>query len=73
MDNSTNTTLLLTTFLRGLATDIEKEKLTEIELEKVGEFFMNFLFFKNADKNVDNEDFLKFLTMGWYIYSQLKN
>ena len=65
-----NTTLLLTTFLRTLATDIENDKLTEQQLQQVGEFFMTFLFLKDNKKS--DKDFMKFITMGWYVYNNLK-
>jgi hypothetical protein len=68
-----NTTLLLTTFLRTLATDIENGKLPDDKLQQVGEFFMTFLFLQDLEKNKKSDkDFLKFMTMGWYVYNNLQ-
>ncbi len=71
-------------FLRNLATSIEKNKLLPIQIQRVGEFFMSYKFQEQAiadgnslddkdkDKDFDfdfnEEDFMKFLVLGWYIY-----
>ncbi len=68
-----NPTTLLVPFLRKLADNIEQKTLTNEQLFKVGEFFMAFLFQKEMAKAVDDtdEDFMKFLTLGWWIYKQV--
>lgn len=65
-------------FLRKLATDIENEILLPEQLKRVGEFFMSYQFQEQtiSDKNSDvydfnDEDAKKFLTLGWYVYTQI--
>ena len=62
-------------FLRNLADSIENNTLQSEQLEKVGEFFMSYKMTQNENKNTEEEfdtmDVIKFITMGWYIYSIL--
>lgn len=65
-----NATLLLVPFLRKLADGIEKNTLTDEQIFKIGEFFISFLFQQDANKTED-EEFMKFLTLGWFVYKQI--
>ena len=71
-------------FLRDLADDIESKKLQEEQLVKVGEFFMYFKFTEeygthtgthtgtHEEQSSDEDmDIVKFISLGWYIYSHL--
>jgi hypothetical protein len=77
LDNSSNKRLI--PFLRDLADSIEKRQLLPKQLQSIGEFFMTYQFQEQAvrDNNLDNEentlefsqeDLVKFLVMGWFIY-----
>tara|TARA_Y100000389_G_C17456976_1_gene518791 strand:+ start:2564 stop:2863 length:300 start_codon:yes stop_codon:yes gene_type:complete len=69
-------------FLRNLATSIEQKKLLPVQLQRIGEFFMSYKFQEQAiadgnslddgesskDFDFNEEDFMKFLVLGWYIY-----
>jgi hypothetical protein len=66
-------------FLRNLATSIEEKKLLPQQLQRIGEFFMSFKFQEQAiadgdiidtasDCELNEQDFMKFLILGWYIY-----
>ena len=62
-------------FLRTLADSIETNTLQSEQLQKVGEFFMSYKMSQNENQNTyeefDTMDVIKFITMGWYIYSML--
>jgi hypothetical protein len=72
----------LAPFLRELALSIESEELEKDQLKCVGEFFMSYKFYekrngwKKEEEEEDEEEFeemdvVKFITMGWWIYSQI--
>lgn len=63
----------LVLFFRNLADSIEKEELSEKQMSFIGEFYMSYQF-QNELENIKEEDFIKFLVLGWYIYTiVLKN
>lgn len=65
---------LLSPFLRKLADDIDKKKLSPEEMQRIGEFYISWVFYLNLDEQeeeISDKDFTKFLTMGWYVYKQL--
>ena len=60
-------------FLRNLANSIESKNLTNQQLERISEFFMSYQF-KEDISNEDEyspEELVKFLFLGWYIYSHI--
>jgi hypothetical protein len=71
--------LLLSPFLRMLADRIDSETITESELQHIGEFYMSHLFREQVVKDNSEDtaeeftekDFKKFLTLGWYVYTQI--
>ena len=67
MDNNSNA--LLAPFLRKLASEIDNNTLSTQQLQQIGEFFMAFLF--NYKEPSKNDDFMKFIIMGWYIYTYI--
>ena len=69
MDNFDPNSLLVP-FLRNLAENIEKGNLNQEELQKVGDFYMSYIF-NDQEKEMSNKEFLKFFAMGWYVYQQL--
>lgn len=64
--------VLLATFLRKLADSIDEKKLTDQQLCRIGEFFMSFIFKEKMKEDKHKEDdFLKFITLGWWVYTQI--
>lgn len=63
-------------FLINLASDINNGILNQDELQSVSEFYMLYKF-KSRINDDDEEDYLnqnelyKFLSLGWYIYSNM--
>ena len=69
MDNFDPNSLLVP-FLRNLAENIEKGNLNQEELQKVGDFYMSYIF-NEQEKEMSNKELLKFFAMVWYVYQQL--
>lgn len=74
MNGSNLTSNLLVPFLRTLADKVENNEVSKKQLQQVGEFFMTFLFQNQSvqrgeDTNDDTEEFKKFISLGWYIYT----
>ena len=82
MEVTKNTTLI--TFLRDTADSIENENIKDIDLRSVGEFYMKHCFLRETNlddegtsrqigntEEFDMKDLIKFLALGWYIYSVL--
>ena len=65
----TNKNLVL--FLHNLADSIENNTISQDNLQLVGEFFMSFEISQQPHTPCDTMDVIKFITMGWYIYSIL--
>uniref|UniRef100_A0A6C0D1D3 Uncharacterized protein n=1 Tax=viral metagenome TaxID=1070528 RepID=A0A6C0D1D3_9ZZZZ len=64
---------LLINFLKNIITDIETQKLSDDELKIVSEFYMRYKFnSESIDNTTSNEDFIKFLALGWYVYSYIE-
>lgn len=66
----------LINFLRNLANDIENNNIENENLLKTSQFMMNFQFQNQQDEQSDDysrDDMIKFLSLGWYIYTQLLN
>lgn len=71
-------------FLRNLADSIESKQLLPKQLAKIGEFFMEYQFHEQEEKDnnednkqsqneYDREDIMKFFSLGWYVYTHLLN
>jgi hypothetical protein len=79
MDNHENADASLIPFLRNLADSIESGKILPRQLQHIGEFFMSYQFQEQAIKDGDTSgmetqslkraDLMKFIVMGWHIYS----
>lgn len=59
----------LSIFLRNLASSIEDNSLNEEKLKLVSEFFISYQFYEASKE--DDLDFMKFMTLGWYVYQHL--
>lgn len=65
----------LVPFLRQLADYIETSQLTPEQLQQVGEFYMSYKVRNEITdtEEIDAMDFVRFLTLGLYIYKFLLN
>ena len=61
----------LIVFLRGLADGMESGTLSGEQIGRIGEFFMAYCMKEDENQEKDEQDFMKFLTVGWYIYNCL--
>jgi heme oxygenase len=67
MNELNMSTSKLSLFLRNLADKIDDETTTSTEILNVVEFYM-----KNVHtNNIDNNDFRKFVFLGWYMYQSI--
>lgn len=70
MDKNANS--LLAPFLRKLADDLDQKKLSPEELQLVGDFYMSWVLNSDSDESeISDKEFMKFVTMGWYVYRQI--
>ena len=66
-------------FLRELAESIESNTIESYELKKIGEFYLSWQFHKQTIEDSENQEIenfssdqlIKFLTLGWYVYTIL--
>jgi len=65
----------LAPFLRYLADSLEKNTLSPEQTQRIGEFFMSYLFAEEVKNDVEppEDDFKKFVVLGWYVYKQILN
>lgn len=68
----------LVPFLRNLADSIELKQIHQEQLKIVGEFFMSYKLHEelnnkdsNSDKEYEDMDIIKFITLGWWIYQHI--
>lgn len=61
----------LISFLQNLIISVEQGKLTTKQNSMLCEFYTHYKFKdrKHENQSFQTEDYLKFLTLGWYIYS----
>lgn len=61
-------------FLREVADLLDEDKLPETYKRIVSEFYMKYKFFDTClktDVETEDQQLLKFLSLGWYIHTQL--
>ena len=67
----------LAPFLRQLADYIENNQLSSDQIQQIGEFFMSYKIRNQSEENnseINNpSEFIKFLTLGMYIYRFVLN
>lgn len=67
----------LAPFLRQLADSIDSEQLTPEQMQQVGEFYMSYKVHNevtdDSTEEMDTMDFIRFLTLGMYIYKFILN
>ena len=79
IESDFNVDNLLSPFLRALANRIDNNQLNDKQLQRVGEFFMSYLFDNQVENdndsseecNISDNEFKKFLILGWWVYTQI--
>ena len=64
------TTNLIAGFMRSVADNLEKGQIPPEKLETIADFFVTYTSEPTQDQ-IEN-DMIKYLTMGWYVYSNIK-
>lgn len=72
-----NNNEILVNFLKELANKIENNQIENNNIIKISQFMMSYNF-ESSNNNENDEDFsrgdlIKFLSLGWYIYTQVLN
>ena len=73
-NQESNNNKKLTSFLRDIATLIEKNEIDKKQLQSVGEFYISWKYQevnKDSVSKDSDEDMIKFLVLGWYLYKIL--
>jgi len=60
-------------FLKNLTCSLEKDELNQQQLQKVSEFFMSYQLHEQVNTEFNEEEAIKFLTLGWYVYKVMLN
>jgi len=60
-------------FLKNLICSLEKDELNQQQLQRVSEFFMSYQLHEHVNTEFNEEDAIKFLTLGWYVYKVMLN
>jgi hypothetical protein len=64
----------LISFLQNLIIKVEQDNLSTRQHHAICEFYTCYKFKERKKEiTISNEDYLKFLTLGWYIYSQMES
>lgn len=76
MSEKVDVDTMMSTFLRKMADDIENHKLTDEQIQKIGEFYMEYVFDEqvkcdNEETEISDINFKKFLVLGWYIHHMI--
>ena len=72
-----NNNEILVNFLKELANKIENNQIENNNIIKISQFMMSYNF-ESSNNNENDEDFsrgdlIKFLSLGWYIYTKVLN
>lgn len=62
---------LLIDFFQDLVTKLQNNEIEDNKLRNLSEFMFKYRFDNEKSNNCQNEDFIKFLTLGWYVYSNM--
>ena len=60
-------------FLESIIHKIKTGDITPEQMRQIAEFYLAYEFKKDSDSAFSNKDMLNFLSLGWYIYSNLEN
>ena len=64
---------LLIGFFQDIIKKLENNQINEKKLRQLSEFMLTFKFENNGPLNCQSDDFVKFLTLGWYVYSNISD
>lgn len=59
-------------FLENLLNKLKNNQLTNEEQKDISEFYIKFLYLHNNEE-IDERKFIKYMSLGWYIYEFLNN
>jgi hypothetical protein len=59
-------------FLDDIKIAIQNKNISEANYNKLFDFYLSFQDTTQSNK-LDTDDFMKFFTLGWYVYSNIKN
>ena len=64
---------VLVDFYKSIAKEIENDIVTEEQLFELGEFYREYKFKEEmaSSKTSDKKELIKFLSLGWFIYSTI--
>ena len=60
------------TKLKSITQNYENDAYDDKTKQYISQFIINLDFINDVNNNIPNKDFLKFLSLGWYIYSNLQ-
>lgn len=60
----------LVLFLKNLANSVEQDTLDSEQLASISEFYMSWEFKKNTGE-YSSQELIKYLSLGWYLYTHL--
>ena len=60
------------TKLKSITQNYENDVYDDKTKQYISQFIINLDFINDVNNNIPNKDFLKFLSLGWYIYSNLQ-
>ena len=61
---------ILIPFLKTLANALETNILSQSQIQQIGEFHMTFQY-NNQTQILNENELLKYIVLGWYIYTQI--
>tara|TARA_Y100000996_G_C22514843_1_gene639966 strand:+ start:249 stop:512 length:264 start_codon:yes stop_codon:yes gene_type:complete len=62
-------------FLKEILDKLENNQLNDDQLAKIGQFRISYLYENQNENDIEysQDELVKFLSLGWYIYTQLIN
>tara|TARA_B100000401_G_scaffold208779_1_gene141040 strand:+ start:3497 stop:3709 length:213 start_codon:yes stop_codon:yes gene_type:complete len=64
---------LLIDFFQDMIRKLENNEINEKKLKQLSEFMLKYKFENNGPPSYQHDDFVKFLTLGWYVYSNISD
>tara|TARA_B110000438_G_C15806888_1_gene647825 strand:- start:740 stop:976 length:237 start_codon:yes stop_codon:yes gene_type:complete len=72
-----NNNEILVNFLKELTNQLENNQIENNNIIKISQFMMSYNFESSNNNEIDEDfsrgDMVKFLSLGWYIYTQVLN
>ena len=64
---------LLIDFFKNIIKELKENRIEESKVRELSEFMLKYRFEHNESTTCDEDDFIKFISMGWYVYSNINN